>query len=141
VRVIKVIPDREYRSTKAVSVLLVDDEAPFVSTVAKRLSRMGIRVTTALDGEEALRVLAERPDIDVIVLDIRMPVMDGLQTLAELRRLCSSIPVIILTGHGTVESAIRGMKLGAFDYLTKPCELETLVKRIEQACSRRRSGP
>jgi DNA-binding NtrC family response regulator len=135
------MPERDDEPMKAVSVLLVDDEAPFVSTVAKRLSRMGIKVTAAFDGEEALRKLTESPDIDVIVLDIRMPVMDGLQTLAELRRLCSSIPVIILTGHGTVESAIRGMKLGAFDYLTKPCELETLVRRIEQACSRRRSGP
>jgi DNA-binding NtrC family response regulator len=126
--------------TAAVKVLLVDDEAPFVLTVAKRLARMGIEAVVAHDGESALRLLQEDPDIDVIVLDIRMPVMDGFQTLAELKRRASSTPVIILTGHGTVESAIKGMKLGAFDYLTKPCELETLVRRVEQAIARGRSG-
>jgi DNA-binding NtrC family response regulator len=126
--------------TTAVKVLLVDDEVPFVSTVAKRLSRMGFQVEVAHDGEDALCSLQEDPDIDVVVLDIRMPVMDGLQALAELKRRGSSTPVIILTGHGTVELAIKGMKLGAFDYLTKPCELETLVRRVEQAVAQRRSG-
>jgi DNA-binding NtrC family response regulator len=123
-----------------VKVLLVDDEVPFVSTVAKRLSRMGIEVVVAFDGEQALRSLEEDAAIDVVVLDIRMPAMDGLQALAELKRLNSRVPVIILTGHGSVESAIRGMRLGAFDYLTKPCELEALVRRIRQAIGRRRSG-
>jgi DNA-binding NtrC family response regulator len=126
--------------TTAVKILLVDDELPFVSTVAKRLSRMGFEVAVAHDGEDALRSLHDDPDIDVVVLDIRMPVMDGLQALAELKRRGSSTPVIILTGHGTVELAIKGMKLGAFDYLTKPCELETLVRRVEQAVAQRRSG-
>ena len=123
-----------------VKVLLVDDEVPFVNTVAKRLSRMGFNVTAAFDGDDALQALEEGPDFDVVVLDIRMPVMDGLQALAELKRIRRSMPVIILTGHGTVESAIKGMKLGAFDYLTKPCELETLVRRIEQAVGQRRPG-
>lgn len=135
--------DDSDKSATAVNVLLVDDEVAFVNTIAKRLARMGINVIAAFDGDDALRVLTENPDIDVVVLDIRMPVMDGLQALAQLKRLRSSIPVIILTGHGTVESAIRGMRLGAFDYLTKPCELETLVSKIRQATSQtdqRRSG-
>jgi DNA-binding response OmpR family regulator len=124
----------------AVRVLLVDDEEAFVETVAKRLSRMGIESTAAFDGEGALRALDDKPDIDVVVLDVRMPVMDGLQTLTRLRQQHGSVPVIILTGQGTVETAIRGMRLGAFDYLTKPCELETLVSKIQQAARLRRSG-
>jgi DNA-binding NtrC family response regulator len=124
----------------AVHVLLVDDEEAFVETVAKRLSRMGIESTAAFDGEDALRALEERPGIDVVVLDIRMPTMDGLQALERLRQLHSSIPVIILTGQGTVETAIKGMRLGAFDYLTKPCELEILVAKIQQAARLRRTG-
>jgi DNA-binding NtrC family response regulator len=124
----------------AVRVLLVDDEEAFVQTVAKRLSRIGIESIVALDGEGALRALEERPGIDVVVLDIRMPVMDGLQTLARLRNRYESIPVIVLTGQGTVETAIKGMRLGAFDYLTKPCDLETLGAKIKQATRLRRSG-
>ena len=124
----------------AVHVLLVDDEEAFVETVAKRLSRMGIESTAAFDGEGALRALEESSGIDVVVLDIRMPVMDGLQALARLRQEHGSIPVIILTGQGTVETAIKGMRLGAFDYLTKPCELETLVDKIQQAARLQRSG-
>lgn len=127
-------------SITTVNVLLVDDEVAFVNTVAKRLARMGISVTAAFDGDDAFRVLEENHDIDVVVLDIKMPMMDGLQALAQLKRLRSSIPVIILTGHGTVESAIRGMKLGAFDYLTKPCDLETLVSKIQLAMRQRRPG-
>lgn len=132
--------DGSEKPVTSVIVLLVDDEVPFVNVVANRLSRMGIAVVPAFDGEEALRILGENADIDVVVLDVRMPGLDGLQTLLEVKRLHPSMPVIILTGHGTLESAIRGMKLGAFDYLTKPCELETLVKRIRQAASQRRSG-
>jgi DNA-binding NtrC family response regulator len=124
----------------AVHVLLVDDEEAFVETVAKRLSRMGIESTAAFDGEGALRALEESSSIDVVVLDIKMPMMDGLQALARLRQEHGSIPVIILTGQGTVETAIKGMRLGAFDYLTKPCELETLVDKIQQAARLQRSG-
>jgi DNA-binding response OmpR family regulator len=124
----------------AVHVLLVDDEEAFVETVAKRLSRLGIESTVAFDGEGALRALDDNPEIDTVVLDIKMPVMDGLQALARLRKQHGSVPVIVLTGQGTVETAIKGMRLGAFDYLTKPCELETLVAKIQQATRVRRSG-
>jgi DNA-binding response OmpR family regulator len=124
----------------AVHVLLVDDEKAFVETVAKRLSRMGIESTAVFDGEGALRALDDNPEIDVVVLDVRMPVMDGLQALTRLRQRHGSVPVIILTGQGTVETAIRGMRLGAFDCLTKPCELETLVAKIQQAARLRRTG-
>jgi DNA-binding NtrC family response regulator len=132
--------DASDRPVDSVNVLFVDDETAFVEAVARRLSRLGIAVEPALGGEDALRILGENADIDVVVLDIRMPGMDGLQTLLEVKSLYRSIPVIILTGHGTVESAIKGMKLGAFDYLTKPCELETLVRRIRQAAGQREAG-
>ena len=132
--------DTSERPADSVNVLFVDDETAFVAAVARRLSRLGIAVVAALGGDDALRVLAEKADIDVVVLDIRMPGMDGLQILLEIKRLHRSMPVIILTGHGTVDSAIKGMKLGAFDYLTKPCELETLVRRIRQAAGQLEAG-
>jgi DNA-binding NtrC family response regulator len=132
--------DTSERPPDSVNVLFVDDEVAFVEAVARRLSRLDIAVVAASGGDDAIRILAENDDIDVVVLDIRMPGMDGLQTLLEVKRLRSSMPVIILTGHGTVESAIKGMKLGAFDYLTKPCELETLVRRIRQAAGQREAA-
>jgi DNA-binding NtrC family response regulator len=121
-------------------ILLVDDEAAFVDTAAKRLVRMGFSVSTVTDGESALRALDEHDDFDVVVLDIRMPMLSGLDTLSAIKRRDETLPVIILTGHGTFEIAVKTMKLGAFDYLTKPCELETLVRRIQQAVEQRRSS-
>ena len=129
--------DRELRMATT-NVLLVDDEIPFVETMTKRLSKRGINIITALSGQEALGQLEVNSNIEIVVLDIKMPGMDGLQTLAEIRRNYPFVEVIILTGHATIASAIKGMRLGAFDYLTKPCELEELIKRIQQAVHHRR---
>ena len=120
------------------TVLLVDDEIPFVETMTKRLTKRGINVVAAFSGQEALGQLERTADIDIVVLDIRMPGMNGLETLAEIKRNRPLVEVIILTGHSTMETAIRGMRLGAFDYLTKPCELEALIQKIQEAIEQRR---
>ena len=120
------------------NILLVDDEVPFVETLTRRLNRRGMDIISVLSGEEALDLLAKNTDIEIVVLDVKMPGMNGLETLAEIKRNYPQIEVIILTGHSAIESAIKGMRLGAFDYLTKPCELEALAQKIRQAIRQRR---
>lgn len=112
--------------------LLVDDEEPFRNTLAKRLKETGYEVAEAGSGMDALDTLAEKA-IDVIVLDIQMPGMSGLETLSEIRAKHIGTEVIMLTGHGDVSSAVEGMRLGAYDYLMKPCEYEYLVVKIQEA--------
>lgn len=120
------------------NVLLVDDEAPFVETMADRLSLRGIQVFSALSGAEALERLEENRDIEVVILDVQMPGLDGVETLREIKRKHPLIEVIMLSGQATVESAIEGMKLGALDYLLKPCDLEQLISKVKNAAARKR---
>jgi len=119
-----------------IRVLLVDDEEEFVETLAQRLEVREFEVATALGGAEALERIEER-EIDVVVLDLQMPGVDGLEVLRELKRRKPLIEVIMLTGHATVETAIEGMKLGAFDFLTKPTETEELLEKIGRAYGRK----
>lgn len=115
-------------------VLLVDDEAPFVEALAKRLDKRGMTVITAFSGPEALNKLEEDSRIDdVVVLDVKMPGMDGIDTLKAIKAALPLVEVVMLTGHATVESAIEGMKLGALDYLMKPCEMEILMAKVQEA--------
>ncbi|SDB40680.1 Response regulator receiver domain-containing protein [Desulfonatronum thiosulfatophilum] len=114
-------------------VLLVDDEVPFIETMVKRLSKRDFEIFTANSGQEALDQLDQHHDIDIVVLDVKMPGMDGIATLKEIKNRFPLIEVIMLTAHATVESAIDGMKLGAFDYLMKPAEIEDLVEKVKQA--------
>ena len=120
------------------NILLVDDEIPFVNTLSKRLSRRELNIVTAFSGQEALDQLDKNFDIQIVVLDIKMPGMDGLKTLEEIKRHYPSAEVIILTGHSTIDSAIKGMRLGAFDYLVKPCDIDLLISKIEEAVARKR---
>ncbi|MBW2028695.1 MAG: response regulator [Deltaproteobacteria bacterium] len=113
-------------------VLLVDDEKHFVELLAERLALRGYDVETTLSGEEAVDKI-EHYNYDVIILDVAMPGMDGVETLREIKRRKPLIEVIMLTGHATVESAVEGMKLGALDYVMKPCDMEDLVLKIETA--------
>jgi DNA-binding NtrC family response regulator len=114
-------------------ILLVDDEAPFVEALAKRLDKRGMTVTTAFSGPEALTKLEADAGIDVVVLDVKMPGMDGIDTLKAIKAARPLVEVVMLTGHATVESAIEGMKLGALDYLMKPCEMEVLMAKVLEA--------
>ena len=122
------------------SVLLVDDEAAFVETLVKRLKKRDLHVVAAHSGTEALARLGESGpiNIDVVILDVKMPGMDGLETLARIKEEHPLIEVIMLTGHATVESAIEGMKKGAFDYLMKPCDLDILLKKLNEATDKKR---
>ena len=122
------------------SVLLVDDEVPFVETLAKRLAKRDVRVDAAYSGQEALEKLAASGPTrtDVVILDVKMPGMDGLETLARIKEEHPLIEVIMLTGHATVESAIEGMKRGAYDYLMKPCELDVLMEKLSAATDKKR---
>jgi DNA-binding NtrC family response regulator len=114
-------------------VLLVDDEVPFVEALTKRLSKRDLTVMSAFGGNEALEVLAKEPKIDIVILDVKMPGMDGIDTLREIKKGYPLVEVIMLTGHATVETAIDGMKLGAFDYLMKPCEIDKLMEKVKVA--------
>jgi DNA-binding NtrC family response regulator len=117
-------------------ILVVDDEARFRTTLGKRLSRRGFEIVTLGSGKDALETLREQT-FDVIVLDIRMPEMDGIETLAHIKKIDAGIEVIILTGHASVDSAVEITKLGGYDYLLKPCPIDDLVDKIERAYERK----
>jgi len=114
-------------------VMLVDDEEPFVETMTKRLNKRDLKVISAYSGQEALETLSKNRNIDVVLLDVKMPGMDGIETLAEIKKAYPLVEVIMLTAHATVESAIDGMKQGAYDYLMKPCDIELLMEKVEEA--------
>lgn len=118
------------------AVLLVDDERDFADLLAERLQARGFEVRTAYDGEEALR-LAAGFDIDVAVLDVNLPGMDGLALLRELKLVRPQAEALMLTGQNDLATAVAGMKLGATDYLVKPVPIERLVEAIERAQDRR----
>ena len=113
-------------------VMLVDDEVPFVETMTKRLSKRQLLILPAYSGRQALEKL-EKNSVDVVILDVKMPHMDGIETLREIKTIYPLVEVIMLTGHATIETAVEGMRLGAFDYLMKPCEIEELLAKVNEA--------
>ncbi|MBL7180382.1 MAG: response regulator [Pseudomonadota bacterium] len=113
-------------------VLLVDDEKDFVESLSQRLQIRDFEVQTAFNGDDALKLIREQ-EFDVVVLDVLMPGKDGIETLGEIKNIKPLLQVIMLTGNATVETAIEGMKLGAYDYLMKPTETEDLVEKISKA--------
>jgi DNA-binding NtrC family response regulator len=119
-----------------IRVLLVDDEKQFVDVLAERLETRDFDVTIAYNGDEALEAVKSKP-LDVVVLDVLMPGRDGIETLVEIKRMKPILEVIMLTGNATVESAVEGMKIGAFDYLMKPTETKDLVGKIVLAYKRK----
>ena len=119
-------------------VLLVDDEVPFVETMTKRLKKRDLVVNVAFSGQEALDILDKHRNTDVVILDVKMPGMDGIETLEKMKKLYPLTEVVMLTGHATVESAIEGMKKGAYDYLMKPCDIEQLMQKVEEATQKKR---
>ena len=121
-----------------IRIMLVDDEEDFVEMLSLRLEEAGEKVTSAFNGKQCLDLLEkDSARINVVILDIKMPGMDGIDVLREIKRKYPLLEVIMLTGHGTTESAVEGMKLGAYDYLLKPADFKELIKKLEGARKRK----
>ena len=116
--------------------LLVDDEKDFVEMLSLRLNEVGEKVSVAYSGQECLQTLGKTA-IDVVILDIKMPGIDGMETLREIKKRYPLIEVIMLTGHGSAETAVEGMKIGAFDYLMKPADFDDLTAKLQGARKRK----
>jgi DNA-binding NtrC family response regulator len=120
----------------SIRLLLVDDEKSFVNILAKRFQRRNIEVTKAYSGADAIQALRSS-EFDVAVLDLKMEDMEGIEVLKILKIMDPQLAVIMLTGHGSAAAAKQGIELGAFDYLTNPCELEALLEKIMEAYEHR----
>ncbi len=118
------------------NVLFVDDETDFLETLIKRMKKRNVNVSGVKSGKEAIELLSRNP-ADVVVLDVRMPGMDGIQTLREIRKTDPLVEVIMLTGHASLEVAKEGMELGAFDFLMKPIDIDELLYKLEDAYKKR----
>ena len=127
------MPDSDQPSTKRMRLLLVDDEESYVNVLSKRMTKRNFEVSSALSGAQAIRILRKQ-DFDAVVLDLKMEDMDGIEVLKILKTMAPELPVIMLTGHGSETAAREGITFGAFDYLTKPCDLDELIEKIRAAC-------
>lgn len=117
-------------------ILLVDDEEDFLKTLSDRLEIRGLKVNTASSGEDAVSKV-EKQEFDAIILDLSMPGIDGIETIERIKAISPSAEIIMLTGHGSIESGIKAMKTGAGDFLQKPVEMKTLLEKIGEAKNRR----
>jgi len=116
----------------AFKILFVDDEIDFLETLMKRMKKRGVSVSGVGSGEDALKFLDDK-SADVVVLDVKMPGMDGIETLRKIKNRYPLIEVIMLTGHASMEVGIKGMELGAFDYLMKPVDIDELLYKVQDA--------
>jgi DNA-binding NtrC family response regulator len=128
--------DNSKSGTETIRVLLVDDEEAYVDVLSNRLGKRGFEVAKSHTSAETLQNL-RRNEYDVAVLDLKMPDMDGIEILKIIKLMDPRMQVIMLTGHGSTTACKKGFELGAFDYLTKPCELDTLIRKIRQAFQKR----
>ncbi|MDY6972881.1 MAG: response regulator [Thermodesulfobacteriota bacterium] len=133
------MPERDGDGSKRIRLLLVDDEEAYVNVLSNRMIKRNIDVTKALNGTDAIQELRKK-DFDVSVLDLKMEDMDGIEVLRVFKKMVPHMPVIMLTGHGSEQAAREGIRYGAFDYLTKPCELEDLIKKIKEALTETGGG-
>jgi DNA-binding NtrC family response regulator len=129
------MPGSKRDSRDPIRLLLVDDEKGYVDVLTKRMSKRNIIVTSALSGSEAVQILRNK-SFDVAVLDLKMEDMDGIEVLKIFKIMDPEMPVIMLTGHGSETAAREGIQHGAYDYLTKPCDLTELIAKINEACHR-----
>ena len=118
---------------KEANILLVDDEKDFIDTMAKRLEKRELNISKAFSGEEALAHIEDHPDVEVVILDIKMPGIDGIETLRELKKKHKFLEVIILTGYGRIDSYKEATELGVFSYLEKPYDIDNLLEEIKNA--------
>lgn len=119
-----------------IKILLVDDEVDFVETMTKRFRIRKMPVLSASSGAEAMQLLNEQ-EFDVVILDVRMPGMDGLETLRQIRAKHPLTEVIMLTGHASLETGMQGMSLGAYDYVLKPADFDELLDKVRRAAERK----
>ncbi len=119
-----------------IKILLIDDEVAYVNVLSNRLSKRNFYVAKAFSGTEAIQIL-RRQDFDIAVLDLKMEDMDGIEVLKILKKMDPQLAVIMLTGHGSAKAAREGIEYGALDYLTKPCELDELIAKINDAYRKR----
>ncbi len=120
------------------NLLLVDDEEMFLSTTQKLLEKRGVKTLTCTNGYDALELLGTRR-IDVVVLDIKMPGIGGIDVLSKIKQKKPDVEVILLTGHASVETAVEGLKLGAFDYLIKPATISEIMAKVEEAFAKKQA--
>lgn len=122
-----------------IRILIVDDEEELASTLAERLELRDFEVEVATGGSDALKLVRQR-DFNVLIADVKMPGIGGLDLMAAVRRENPEVPVILFTGHGSVAEADRGKRAGAFDYVMKPVDIEALVEKIRNAAARKEGG-
>ncbi len=125
--------------TRRIKVMVVDDEPRFRQTTSTLLKKKGFETTLAASGEEAIGILKKSPQ-DVVILDVKMGGMDGHVALEEIKKIAPETMVIMLTGHGSTDSAVSSRLLKAFDYLNKPCDIDILAAKINEAASVRHTG-
>lgn len=118
-------------------ILLVDDEKIFIENIARLLENREYQATTSYNGEDAINTLKQKM-FDVVVLDLKMPGLDGIATMKEIMNFSVPPQVIMLTGHGSIDTALKAVKQGACDYLAKPCEIEELIEKIEEVANRKK---
>jgi DNA-binding NtrC family response regulator len=133
----KIMSEKDKAETDRINLLLIDDEVGYVNVLSNRMAKRNIDVTKSLSGTEGIQALRKQ-DFDVAVLDLKMEDMNGIEVLKIFKKMDPHMPVIMLTGHGSEQAAKEGMEYGAFDYLTKPCELEELLEKIREAVKLRR---
>ncbi len=121
-----------------INLLIIDDEERFLLTTKKLLEKKGIHTLTAVSGTAGVEILESNP-VDVVVLDVKMPGMSGMGVLKKIKKEYPDIEVIMLTGHATVQSAVGGIKYGAFDYLMKPCDIDVLAEKVREAFAKKRA--
>ncbi len=117
-------------------ILIVDDEEAFANNLVKLMSKRGYDIVTVYNGFDAVNMVGEK-EFDVVILDMKMPGMDGIATLREIKKKAPLVEVVILTGHGSIESGIEGMQLGAFDFLMKPVSIDDLQEKVSEAYLRK----
>jgi DNA-binding NtrC family response regulator len=126
------------KNISEINLLLVDDEEEFIAAIAERLRKRGFIANCVFSGEEALNQLEKKNSIEVVILDIRLPDVDGIEVLKKIKTKNPLIEVIIISGYAAIDSAVESLKLGAFDYLEKPFELNDVILKSKQAAQKKR---
>ncbi len=122
-----------------INILLIDDEIEFIETLAERFELRGYTSKIAGDGESGISMIAKE-SFDIVILDLMMPGLSGLDTLRQIKDIDKTLPVIMLTGHGSTKDGMEGMRMGAFDFLMKPLDINELLEKIKLALSESSKG-